>query len=80
MVTISSFGKTFLGGSFIKVPTLEDIPKREAKFNDRWLEETDGNGHKLRSWCSKGKTDTTAFCFLCKKTIQCGNVGFAQVL
>ena len=67
-------------GSLIRVTTLEDMPKRETKFNDRWLDETDGNGHKLRSWCSKGKSDTTAFCFLCKKTIQCGNAGFAQVL
>ncbi|PFX13024.1 hypothetical protein AWC38_SpisGene22936 [Stylophora pistillata] len=56
------------------------MPKHQTKFNDRWLDEIDGNGHKLRLWCSKGKTDTTAYCFLCKKTIQCGNAGFAQVL
>ena len=42
------------------------------QFNDRWLDETDGNGHKLRSWCSKGKSDTTAFCF-------CGNAGLCLV-
>jgi len=56
------------------------MPKHQTKFNDRWLDEIDGNGHKLRLWCSKGKTDTTAYCFVCKKTIQCGNAGFAQVL
>ena len=56
------------------------MPKHETKFNDRWLDEIDGNGHKLRLWCSKGKTDTTVYCFVCKKTIQCENAGFAQVL
>lgn len=56
------------------------MPKHHTKFNDRWLDEIDGNGQKLRLWCSKGKTDTTAYCFVCKKTIQCGNAGFAQVL
>ena len=60
--------------------TLEDMPKRETKFNDRWLDETDGNGHKLRLWCSTEKSDTTAYCFVCKKTIQCGNAGYTQVL
>ena len=67
-------------GSLIRVNTLEDMPKCETKFNDCWLDETDGNVHKLRLRCSKGKSDTAAYCFLCKKTIQCGNAGFAQVL
>ena len=56
------------------------MPKHQTKFNDRWLDEADANGHKLRLWCSRGKTDTTAHCFVCKKTIQCGNAGLAQVL
>ena len=60
--------------------TLEDMPKRETKFNDGWLDQTDGNGHKLRLWCSKGKSDTPAYCFVCKKTIPCGNARFAQLL
>ena len=28
----------------------------------------------------QNQTDTTAHCFVCKKTIQCGNAGLAQVL
>ena len=56
------------------------MPKHQTKFNERWLDEADANGHKLRLWCSRGKTDTTAHCFVCKKTIQCGNAGLAQVL
>ena len=56
------------------------MPKHQTKFNDRWLDEGDANGHKLRLWCSRGKTDTMAHCFVCKKTIHCGNAALAQVL
>ena len=56
---------------------LENVSKRETKFIDRWLDES---GHKLRLWCYKGKIDKTAFSFVVKKTIQCGNAGFTQDL
>ena len=56
------------------------MPKYLTKFNERWLDEIDANGNKLKSWSTSGKTDAIAFCFVCKKTVQCGNAGIAQVL
>ena len=38
-------------------------------LNDRWLDETDGNGYKLGLWCCKGKSDTTAYCFVCDNSV-----------
>ena len=39
------------------------MPQHYTKFNDRWLEEVDSNGHKLKLWCGKGDSDTKAYCF-----------------
>lgn len=56
------------------------MPDRYTKFNGRWLEEIDSNGHKLKLWCRKGDSDTKAYCFVCCKSIQCGNSGLPQLL
>ena len=44
--------------------TLEEMPKREMKFDDGWLDETDGNGPDSGRGVPKGKVIQlhSAFC------------------
>ena len=56
------------------------MPQHYTKFNDRWFKEVDSNWHKLKLWCSKGDSDTTAYWFVCFKSIQCVNSGLPQLL
>ena len=56
------------------------MPKRNTKFSEGWLDETDANDHKLKLWCCKGENDFSAYCFVCHKSIQCSNSGLLQVL
>jgi len=46
-----------------------------------WLDQKDKNGHELRRWCRPdSNSEYAGFCFVCNKTIQCGNSGCAQIL
>lgn len=39
-------------------------------FNERWMDETDHNGHKLSSWCKKVRSPGVAACIECNCLIK----------
>jgi hypothetical protein len=54
---------------------------RETCFSLSWLEQTDGNGHAIKSWCKPDSRLTTAgYCTLCCKQVSCANMGIRQIL
>lgn len=57
------------------------MPKHQTKFCPQWLDQTDGNGHIVRCWAKADAKDVHAgYCFLCFKTVNCGNRGVQQLL
>jgi hypothetical protein len=56
------------------------MPK-QTKFRNNWLDQEDGNGHKLRLWCRADEKDLYAgYCKLCFKKLPCSNMGLLQIL
>ena len=56
------------------------MPRCKSQFRERWLTEIDENGHELKLWCIKGKSDSSGICTLCKTDIKCDNAGLKQIL
>ena len=56
------------------------MPAHKSQFQDRWLSGADVNGHELKLWCVKGKTDVYGRCMLSKTDIKCDNSGLKQNL
>lgn len=49
---------------------------RDTSFCVSWLEQTDANGHVIKSWCKPDPHSTTAgYCTLCCKQVPCANMG-----
>lgn len=56
------------------------MPGGKTHFKKDWLLHTDGQGHKISSWCQPSQEVGKAFCFICKKTFLCNNQGLPQLL
>ena len=59
---------------------LFDMPRGKTYLKKDWLLHTDGQGHKISSWCQPSREVGKAFCFICKKTFLCRNQGLPQLL
>ena len=53
------------------------MPKFKTSFNQKWLDVTDSNSEKLRSWCTQGSTVYTFKCSYClpQKEYSCAAQG-----
>ena len=57
------------------------MPGGKTQFKKDWLLHTDGQGHKISSWCQPCQEVGKAFCFICKKKgFLCNNQGLLQLL
>ena len=56
------------------------MPHGQTKFQSPWLEKIDINGHQVKLWCRKDNSEYAGYCFICDKSIQCGNNGVTQIL
>lgn len=60
--------------------TVTDMPGGKTYFKKDWLEQTDGFGHKISSWCEPSSNPGKASCMLCRKLFCCDNQGLSQLL
>ena len=56
------------------------MPGGKTHFKKDWLEQTDGLGHKISSWCEPSSNPRKAFCILCRKTFCCDSQGLSLLL
>lgn len=52
----------------------------KTKFQKRWLNEKDGNGHELNVWCVETKDPFIARCKWCDKFVRCDGQGCKQLI
>ena len=58
--------RIFSSGSLFNMP-------RVTQFNSDWFSVKDQNGHLIKEWCQTENGKDTAFCFLCKKSLEFKN-------
>jgi hypothetical protein len=52
----------------------------KTKFNESWLNKSDGSGNPVKTWLKKGSSTTTFICTLCRTgDLDCSNKGWKAV-